>query len=100
MKGRPMATARVTSHLRLLMPRELLAEPGVHDARGLAVDRVHWNALLASDTAGTRQRVVPVTLEPHEDVDTAADDAPPSVVREAETVVDLSGPVASVAITE
>src|SRR5262249_12304934 len=76
---------------RLFMPHEFFGEPGVYRARGGAVDRVHRDPLLARDPTRSRQGIVTIALESHEDVDTAADDAVPGVVREAETVMDLSG---------
>src|SRR5262245_34299196 len=88
--GRPMVST-AASLPRLLMPRELFGEPSIDRARGRAVDRVHRDPLLARDPAGSRQRVVTIALESHKDVDTAADDATPGIVREAETVMDLSG---------
>src|SRR6266403_5300437 len=85
-----MARTVLRNHPSLFMPRELLGEPGVYDARGRAVDRVHRDPFLARDTTGTSQRVVTIAFESHEDVDTATDDAAPRIVREAETVMNLS----------
>src|SRR5262249_10098852 len=72
------------------MPGELIGESGVDSARGRAVDRVHRGALLALDAAGTRERIVGIAFESHEDVDTVAGDAAPRVVREAEPIVYLT----------
>src|SRR5262249_50316265 len=88
--GRPIVTT-AASRPHLLMPRELFGEPGVSRARGGAVDRVHRDPLLARDPTRSRQGIVTIALESHEEVDTAADDAVPGVVREAEPVMDLSG---------
>src|SRR5215468_8242050 len=86
----PAVPKTLGSHRRSFMPGELLGESGIDSARGRAVDRVYRRALLALDAAGTRERIVTIAFESHEDVDTIAGDAAPRVVREAEPIVRLT----------
>src|SRR5215813_8119326 len=86
----PAVPTTLGSHRRSFMPGELLGESGIDSARGRAVDRVYRRALLALDAAGTRERIVTIAFESHEDVDTVAGDAAPRVVGEAEPIVHLT----------
>src|SRR5215472_3090958 len=86
----PAVPTALGNHRHSFMPGELLGESGVDSARGSAVDRVHRGTLLALDATGTRERIVAIAFESHEDVDTVAGDAPPRIVREAEPVVHLT----------
>src|SRR5262245_20469559 len=86
----PAVPTTLGSHRRSFMPGELLGESGIDSARGRAVDRVYRRAVLALDAAGTREHIVTIAFESHEDVDTVAGDAAPRVVREAEPIVHLT----------